>query len=186
MLPVGHEKRGFFEVQIGNYLQAVKDRLRGHVGVSQITLIPEYDENFYRDHKHLPNRIFQSIYHEINLLYKKGEINGEQMILLNPELTSFTDNLGACERIKNTPIPQSYNGFIKKMIFLYVLSMPFSFVLEFGFWAIPIVTLVFYAFAGIEMIAEEVEDPFGKDDNDLALDSMVKNIKGNLTEIFKN
>jgi putative membrane protein len=59
-------------------------------------------------------------------------------------------------------------------------------VLEFKYWAIPIVTLVFYAFAGIEMIAEEIEDPFGTDNNDLALDTIVKNVKGNLAEILRN
>ena len=107
------------------------------------------------------------------------------MILLNSEWRSFTDNLGACERISRTPIPPSYNIFIKKMIFLYVFTMPFSFVLEFCYWEIPILTLVFYAFAGIQIIAEEIEDPFGKDNNDLALDTIVKNVKGNLEEIFR-
>jgi predicted membrane chloride channel (bestrophin family) len=107
-------------------------------------------------------------------------------MILNNELSSFSDNLGACERIRYTPIPSSYNIFIKKMIFLYVFTMPLGFVLEFKYWAAHIVTLVFYAFTGIEMIAEEIEDPFGTDNNDLQLDSIVKNIKANLIEIFKN
>jgi ion channel-forming bestrophin family protein len=177
-------EKTFFKIQIANYLVATKNRLRGNESTANIVLIDTFDTNFYQEAKHLPNVIFQTIYQKINDLYQNKQLTGNQLIILNGELASFTDNLGGCERIKNTPIPSSYNIFIKKMIFLYVLTMPFSFVLEFGLWAVPIVTLIFYAFAGIEIIAEEIEDPFGKDNNDLALDSIVKNIKANLEEIL--
>lgn len=186
LLPEKHESREIFRVLIGNYIHAVKDHLRGSVNHKHLEYISNYDEAFYVDYKHTPNRIGQAIYLEINKLYKSGIISAEQLLILNNELVSFTDNLGACERIRSTPIPPSYNIFIKKMIFLYVFTMPFGFVLEFKYWAAPIVTLIFYAFAGIEMIAEEIEDPFGTDNNDLQLDSIVKNIKGNLVEIFRN
>lgn len=185
MLPENHESKETFRVLIGNYVHAVKDHLRGHVNYKHLEVANNYNESFYVDYKHIPNRIGQAMYLEINQLYKSNVINNEQFLVLNNELVSFTDNLGACERIKNTPIPSSYNIFIKKMIFLYVFTMPIGFVLEFKYWAIPIVTLVFYAFAGIELIADEIEDPFGMDNNDLALDGIVRNIKGNLLEIFQ-
>jgi ion channel-forming bestrophin family protein len=183
-LPENDESIVFFKNQIGNYLQASKDRLRNHKGLNQLTFFGKYQKEFYENSGHIPNHIFQTIYQKINELYLAKTISGDQLIILNHELMSFTDNIGACERIKNTPIPAAYNIFIKKMIFIYVFTMPYSFVLEFGIWAVPIVTLVFYAFAGIEIIAEEIEDPFGVDNNDLALDSIVKNIKGNLEEIL--
>lgn len=184
ILPENHESKEVFRILIGNYIHAVKDHLRGYINPKHLEMTTNYNEVFYVNYNHIPNRIGQAIYLEINQLYKNGFLNNEQFLILNNELVSFTDNLGACERIKNTPIPSSYNIFIKKMIFLYVFTMPFSFVIEFKYWAAPIVTLVFYAFAGIEMIAEEIEDPFGKDNNDLALDSIVRNVKGNLLEIF--
>ncbi|WP_064196454.1 MULTISPECIES: bestrophin family protein [Emticicia] len=186
ILPDNHESKEVFRILVGNYLLAVKDYLRGQVNLEHLDYVGNYNEDFYANYKHIPNRIGQAIHLEISRLYKEGIINAEQLIILNGELVSFTDNLGACERIRNTPIPSSYNIFIKKMIFLYVFTMPFGFVLEFKFWAAPIVTLIFYAFAGIEMIAEEIEDPFGTDSNDLALDTIVKNVKNNLSEIFKN
>lgn len=184
-LPENHQSKEVFRILIGNYVHAVKDHLRGHVNYKHLEMSNNYNDSFYVDYKHIPNRIGQAMYLEINQLYKSNVINNEQFLILNNELVSFTDNLGACERIKNTPIPSSYNIFIKKMIFLYVFTMPIGFVLEFKYWAILIVTLVFYAFAGIEIIAEEIEDPFGTDNNDLALDGMVRNIKGNLLEIFQ-
>jgi ion channel-forming bestrophin family protein len=174
----------FFRIQIGNYVMAAKYRLRSGDALNHLDFIENFDANFYQKKEHLPNAIGQTMYDKINMLYKNGSITGHQLLALNQEIASFADNMGGCERIKNTPIPVSYNIFIKKMIFIYVFTMPISFVLEFGFWAIPIVTLVFFAFAAIEIIAEEIEDPFGKDSNDLALDSIVKNIKANLAEIM--
>ena len=43
---------------------------------------------------------------------------------------------------------------------------------------------MFYTFASIELIAEEIEDPFGVDANDLPLDKTYKNIRENLKEIL--
>ena len=71
------------------------------------------------------------------------------------------------------------------MIFLYCMSLPIFFGHEFGYITIAITVIVLYVFASIELIAEEIEDPFGEDENDLPLDDMCKRIKTNLTEIFK-
>ena len=61
--------------------------------------------------------------------------------MLNAELQSFADNLGACERIKKTPIPYAYSLFLKKIIFIYVFTMPIGFVLDYSYWAVLVVTL---------------------------------------------
>ena len=62
--------------------------------------------------------------------------------------------------------------------------MPIGFVIEFKYWAIPIVAIIFYVFASIEVIAEEIEDPFGTDANDLPTDIIYGTIKENLDEIL--
>jgi putative membrane protein len=107
------------------------------------------------------------------------------MLLLDEELRSFLDITGACERIKHTPIPYSYSLFLKKIIFIYIISMPIAFSVEFGYWSIPIVIFTFYAFASLELISEEIEDPFGDDANDLPTQELSEKIKSNLDEITK-
>jgi putative membrane protein len=124
------------------------------------------------------------IYQKIHILVELGHLNHEQIIYLNDNLKTFMDAIGACERIKKTPIPFSYSLFLKKVIFLYVFTMPIGFVREFGYWACPIVSLIFYVFASFELIAEEIEDPFGEDANDLPLETICHTIKENLNEIF--
>jgi putative membrane protein len=62
--------------------------------------------------------------------------------------------------------------------------MPVSFGLTTGYLSIPIVMIMFYAFASLELISEEIEDPFGTDSNDLPTDEIAEKIKENTKEIL--
>jgi len=121
---------------------------------------------------------------EINILHKNGQINDYQLLMLNNEWQSFTDICGACERIKNTPIPFSYSTFIKKFIFTYVITMPLGFAFLLGLYAIPVTAFMFYILASLELIAEEIEDPFGFDSNDLPMRKIADTIKANINDII--
>lgn len=135
-------------------------------------------------HKHYPNQVAKMIFNKINELYASGKITGDQLIILNSELQSFTDVCGACERIKNTPIPYSYSAFIKKFIFFFVMTLPFGFVFSLGYYVIPVVIFIFYVLASLELIAEEIEDPFGGDENDLPTAKIASNIKKHIEELL--
>lgn len=63
--------------------------------------------------------------------------------------------------------------------------MPIGFVREFGYWAMPIVALIFYIFASIELLAEEIEDPFGTEPNDLPTDQIYAIIKRDVHDILE-
>ncbi len=184
ILPKESTERETLRVLIINYIFAAKEHLRKGVHIKKLAQTGPYDADFYQQKKHVPNQIMGAIYQEINTLYHNQNITGDQLIVLNSELQSFTDNLGGCERIKRTPIPYAYSLFLKKVIFLYVFTMPIGFVIEFKYWAIPIVAIIFYVFASIEVIAEEIEDPFGTDANDLPTDIIYETIKDNLEEIL--
>ena len=135
-------------------------------------------------HKHKPNQVVQMLFQKINDLYVSKKITGDQLIILNSEIQSFTEICGACERIKNTPIPYSYSAFIKKFIFIYVLTLPFGYVFNLGYFVIPVVVFIFYVLASLELIAEEIEDPFGTDINDLPTKKMAENIKKHVEELI--
>jgi putative membrane protein len=136
------------------------------------------------DAHHQPNMIAGLITQRVNKLYIDKLITGDQLILLNNEITSFTDVCGACERIKNTPIPYSYSSFLKKFIVIFVATLPIALAFSLGYYAIPVVGFIFYVLASLELIAEEIEDPFGKDLNDLPIHKMAENIKQKVVEIL--
>lgn len=155
----------------------LKDEVVSHELFDNATLRPDH-------YKHKPNQVAKAMIKHANDLYTKGSISGEQLIVLNAELQSFTDISGACERIKNTPIPYSYSAFIKKFIFFYVMSLPFGYVFQLGYYVIPVVVFVFFVLASLELIAEEIEDPFGTDANDLPLEKIAENIRKNVEELI--
>ncbi|HNF26245.1 MAG TPA: bestrophin family ion channel, partial [Leptospiraceae bacterium] len=103
---------------------------------------------------------------------------------LDSDLKELCNILGSCERIKSTPIPYSYSLFLKKIIFVYVMSLPFSLIGDYGYWSSLIVPFVLYVFAGLELLAEEIEDPFGLDDNDIPTDRIAERLRQNVEEIL--
>ena len=135
-------------------------------------------------HKHKPNQVAKMLFYKINNLYDSKKITGDQLIILNEEIKSFTDICGACERIKNTPIPYSYSAFLKKFIFFYVMTLPFGYSFSLGYYVVPVVVFIFYVLASLELIAEEIEDPFGSDENDLPTHKIADNIKKHVEELL--
>jgi putative membrane protein len=178
------EARLYFAQTIGNYPVALKNHLRNVVHANELTPTADFAPQNLGNDKHIPNAIAALMYRKVHGMHKNGEITGEQLLFLNNELMSFTDVCGACERIKNTPIPYSYSAFLKKFIFFFVMSLPFSLVFSLGYYSIPVVGFIFYALTSLELISEEIEDPFGKDANDLPTDNIAKNIRKSVNEIF--
>lgn len=175
------DDRKFFRVVIPAYASVLSNHLSNEE-VSQ-TLFEGIDLEI-EHHKHRPSQLAKQMFKRSNDLYISGKITGDQFYIINAELQSFIEICGACERIKNTPIPYSYSTFIKKFIFFYIMTLPFGYVFSLGYFVIPIVVFIFYVLASLELIAEEIEDPFGGDDNDLPTRKMSENIKKNVEDLL--
>lgn len=170
----------FFDYAIAKYAFALKEHLREKQYFGKNSLLIEVDGG-----KHIPNQVAASISSRVFELQANGEITNEQLIILNADVQQFTDICGGCERIKNTPIPYSYSAFIKKFIFIYVITLPFGWVFSLGYFVVPIVPFILYVLASLELIAEEIENPFGEDANDLPVDEICNNIEKHVGEILK-
>ena len=177
------EERDFFMRMIPNFLFTTKEHLRDQMDMSLLTLNEE-EEHFIKGKEHVPNAVVQLIYKRVSELKKQGKITEEEYIVLDKNMNALLDSLGACERIKNTPIPYSYMLFLKKFVIIYVTTLPLAFVGVFGYYAAFISTFVFYVLVSMEVLAEEIEDPFGTDDNDLPTDSISEKIQKNVKEIL--
>jgi len=171
------EDNHYFGRHIGNFALCIKEHLREGTNYSLLDLTEE-ERGFLEDLDHIPSGIVELMYRRLHQLKKAGVISEEDLLRLDKNLNGFLDSVGACERIKNTPIPYSYSMFFKKFIFTYVITLPFAFVVNFGYWSAIIATFIFYVFVSIEILAEEIEDPFGNDDNDLPTDDMAGRIQG--------
>ena len=171
----------FFRKIIPSYANVLHKHLKNEDTAKQLfeDLDLEIDH-----HKHKPNQVAMLMFQKINELYVAKKITGDQLIILNAEIQSFSEVCGACERIKNTPIPYSYSAFIKKFVFFYVMTLPFGYSFSLGYYVAPVVVFIFYVLASLELIAEEIEDPFGGDVNDLPTKKISESIKKHVEEIL--
>jgi putative membrane protein len=169
---------------IPNFVVATKEHLRKGANLSDLDVVGQDFMKHLQNSKHIPNKLSSMMYEKVNHLYRQNVLTGEHMFLLDKELKDFIDIMGACERIKNTPIPYSYTMYIKKFIFIYLITLPFGFVTIAEYMTIPITILVSFVLLSVELIAEEIEDPFGQDINDLPTDKLTSNIKEDVREIL--
>lgn len=172
-------------VYISNFCIAFKEHLRDGTKVEELIFLSEEDKKVYAEKSHIPNHISYQMHQLVQDAYKRGEITGEDHLNFKPHLMSMLDILGACERIKKTPIPFSYAVYIKIFIIAYAIVMPFALESTFHLLSIPLTMFVFFAFIGIELMAEEIEGPFGLDCNDLPTGTIAHTIKENVFEILE-
>ena len=132
-----------------------------------------------------PLFISKFLFERVDVLHKNGIISGDKFLLLREDLNSFVDILGACDRIKNSPIPHSYSSFIKKFIFLFTSTLPIAHAVTLGYWNIFVSVFCLYVIMSLELLAEEIEDPFGLDQNDLPTENISERIKISVQEIFQ-
>ena len=180
LAPNDLKNRAYLSKGVSLYAHALKQHLRSD------DLAVELDEEWQEilGQHHLPNQISKRIISRIFELEKSQIINGHQLLSLQSEMSEFQNICGGCERIRNTPIPFSYNVFVKKFIFFYVMTLPFGYAIQLHWLCIGLSCIVFYALASLEVIAEEIEDPFGNDSNDIPTDKICETIENNTKQIL--
>lgn len=182
--PQDTDERLHFARLIGAFSHA----LRGHLlkETTRLSLTEqEHPEPAAPEHDHhVPAEVVKLMHQRIARLVREGHLTQEQLIVLANDINAFLDICGACERIKNTPIPFSYSTFIKKFIVLYTVTLPMGFALSMGWVAVPVVMFIFYVLASLELIAEEIEDPFGRDSNDLPMEKLSASIAAHARDIL--
>ncbi|KAG8833645.1 hypothetical protein FRC17_010310, partial [Serendipita sp. 399] len=91
-------------------------------------------------------------------------------------LGNLVDALTGLERILSTPVPWAYQVHLWTITLVWLFALPFQILKPLGWLTIPGCALAAFAYCGLMKCAEELEDPFGYDYNDLNLDHFTYNI----------
>jgi ion channel-forming bestrophin family protein len=113
---------------------------------------------------------------------KLGVLRNRDVHLLENLLTDMVDVQGGCERIRNTPIPWSYTVLMHSIVAAYCFFLPFGLVATCHTLTPLVVVLIAYAFLGLDAVGDELEQPFGHEDNDLPLVALTRTIEVNLRQ----
>ena len=183
ILPEGDkENRDFFK----KYLCFFPHLLSRHLSKqsTKMELAQDQQHTEVEQLPHPPNALIWRIQNQVQKLYREGVITGDQLIILDTQLSGFLDVCGGCERIKNTPIPYSYSSFTKKFIVIYVITLPIAYAMSIGYMMTFLTVFVFYVLMSLEVLAEEIEEPFNNEENDLPMELIAQNIERNIIRIF--
>ena len=167
------------------YPYVLKEHLRKQEFLELENKTPSWMKEGILKAKHKPNYLLNQMSKKVFAALKSNAITGEQLLVLENEIEKLSNIQGACERIRNTPMPFGYAVHLKRILLFYLLTLPFGFVKSLGWWSIPLMTMVFFTMIGIELIGEEIEDPFGKDINDLPFDDLQIKIESNIDVIYE-
>jgi putative membrane protein len=176
--------RGELVKKISNFCHALVEHLREGVVIDKLVGLNEAEISKYENVNHIPNCISNEIYQLIYDTKKRGEIDESDFLNFGALHKTLLEISGSCERIKKTPIPFSYAVFMKIFIGIYGVLLPFALMSQIGYFTVPVVMLTMFAFLGIELMGEEIEDPFGLDCNNLPTGTIASMIEDNVCEML--
>ncbi len=182
--PDDRTNRLFFTKTLSNFPYALRNHLRTDAPFTDLDDENADDLKALGRFDHVPMGLVSQLRDRLEHLQRIDIITPTQAINLNEPLLALLDVTGICERIRSTPIPFSYSFFIKLFITAYIMLLPFVVVDELGYLAIPAVLVTAYVMVGLEMIGEEIEDPFGTERNDLPLTQLAQMIRVNVHDAF--
>ncbi|WP_201979081.1 bestrophin family protein [Hymenobacter rubidus] len=179
-----YASRTYLARLLSNFPIALDGHLRKGVRFEKLEPIEPGFVEHLQTVRHVPSRLAAMLQEFYEQLLREEFILPTHLITIQRHHEALLDVAGGCERIKNTPIPFSYSYFIKGFVTVFILTMPFNLLDTYEWLTVPITMFGAYALLGVEMIGDEIEDPFGKDSNDLPLTQMANRIRANVHEIL--
>lgn len=179
--------REVFVKRVIAFSHALRCHLRNEDPAEEIKkfLLPE-DQASVLEATHRPLAILQQLGRDLAVARNRRWLHELSFPFMDAQLNELSNILGACERIKNTPIPFSYSVLIHRIVASYCLFLPFGLVETTGVLTPIVVLLISYAFLELDAIGDEIDNPFGLQPNDLPLAAISRNIEINLLELINN
>lgn len=165
---------------IAGFAFALKEHLREGTTLSQV---PGWDEA-EESPRHVPAWLTSQLYARFAEWKDAGRIDSNELLVIDRDAHELLNICGGCERIRNTLIAGSYRSFSLKCLFLYLLALPWGLVNDLKWVAMPLTMIFTYVMVGLETIADNVEEPFGYDLDDLDLERLCLTIDSSTSEVL--
>ena len=181
LVKLPREMRAEIQRNIVAFPYSLRDHLRDE---SQFNSLPGYEDSSETP-GHVPGYLVSRIYQQLRIAREQNLIDGDDLRVIDAELSELLDITGGCERIQLTRVVRSYRVFARQCVVLFLISFPWGISNSFSWWTCPLVMITAYFMIGLETVAEHVEQPFGRDEDDLDLDGLCRTINRTVDEIFE-
>lgn len=174
-----------FVLGLAGFAASMRNQLRAQPADSALAaLLPEELLRRLPGLRHAPQAVGLWLGQRLRGWRAQGRLDPMLALPMEQSLDRLMGLLGGCERIANTPLPFTYSVILHRSAYCYCFLLPFGLVDSIG-WMTPLVVgFVSYTFFALESLSDEIEEPFGTQPNDLALDAMVVGIESSLRELL--
>jgi len=179
------EEIQFLASMMKNYARAMRDIVRDFQDAKGMIEPENGMMKKFESAYHLPSRVNTLLEERINRLYKDNKLTRVQFWDINRCIIRNSEHLSSAEALKGTPPPKTYVMHIRGFIISYMLMIPFGFIHEFEAWMLLFLLVFFYFYAGLEIVSDEVEDPFGFDADDLPVEPITIDLENRIESIIK-
>lgn len=173
------ERQAFGRLVVG-FAVALRNHLRGGRPLYEV---PGFaTEQIKPDH--VPLQFAEWVFAKLRDWRAAERMTDFDALRIDQHAKALMDVSGACERIRSSPVPMSYRALLRHGTILYLLSAPWFMSGEYGYSGVVVVALLAYFLLGIELTAEDVEEPFGKDGDDLELTKYCETIRKSAEQVL--
>ncbi|KAJ7447443.1 UPF0187-domain-containing protein [Mycena latifolia] len=125
--------------------------------------------------QNLPEEVLKCLSEWLGVLEERATVPGTTLGSLLGCIQAFEASLTTLEQVLTTPLPFVYSVHIS-VVWLYLFLLPLQLVSDFEWHTVPAVGVGAFVYLGFVAAGEEIEQPFGYDDNDLDLDMFCRDI----------
>lgn len=175
-------KHALVELQIA-YVHALRCHLRRQNPFPEMEAhLPEGTVSYLRAQRNVPIAMLMLKARILRQYFNQGRLDSYRLTAIDSTLTDLCNVQGACERIKNTPLPRQYHYFPRLLVVVYSALVPLGLVEGLGMLTPVVSTLVSFIFVSLETIGKEIENPFENSVHDTPMSSLTRSIEVNLKQ----
>jgi putative membrane protein len=182
--PVDRRGRGRIAGLLGDFAVGLALHLRGELVAADLESLDDDERTTASDRRHPLSYVSDLVWREIEARRQSEVIDGMRMLVLQPHAQALLDVAGACERIRNTPLPFAVTVTTRLFLLSFLVFFPIALHGEFGNVMVPVSMAAFFALAAMDVLAAELENPFGIDCNDLPTRTIAEAIRRDVHEIL--
>jgi putative membrane protein len=170
------------KLQIG-YVHALRCHLRRQNPFPELErTLPADVVGYLRTQRNVPAGMLLIMGRVLRKLFDAGRLDSYRFAAMDRSLTDLCSVQGACERIKNTPLPRQYEFFPRMLVGMYCLLLPFGLVQGLGMLTPIASTLISFIFISLDTIGRDIENPFENTVHDTPMSTLTRTIEVNLRQ----
>ncbi|MCA9671215.1 MAG: bestrophin family protein [Myxococcales bacterium] len=122
-----------------------------------------------KDAVNVPYALLTSITRDLDRILRAGWIDRIFARYIDQQVAALSDAVGACDKIRKTPMPVPIVLLTRRMVLVYGAGLPIG-IVDMTRWFTPVVVgVLVYAFLGLDTIAGQLAAPFDEGPHQLPL-----------------